>query len=580
MRVALRWAFRPRTCPRVGSYLPLRNRITAPALSNIWYTRDVRRAYSSRKDEPSTKEQPSGVESVSKALRENVSNKDNDLLATVHIPEDPSGVLSSNHPVTSILSNSSIIVQRQLEMMNVFVGFEQANKYIIMGPNGDHIGYLAEEDHGIGKTMARQAFRTHRSFTAHVFDRDQQEVLRFHRPFSWISSRIRIYDAFSRSDAPAYTPSTALQGTSAQSALDHQSTAQTSSLPLSSMRIIGEAQQQWAPFRRKYNLFLARDLEALEGNTNAPQLTSGELPLSNTKALEVAQEDNREMGFAQFAYVDEPLLSWDFSLLSEDSRLLGSVNRNFAGFAREIFTDTGVYALRMDAAGLKVEPRHLISQTGHSAADTVDAQHAGMTLDQRAVMLATAVSIDFDYFSRHSSAGASGGMGFMPIWFPMGGGSSSSTTEGAPQPQGTGSERGLQDPNNPDSESWRDAPILEGAAGGLVWDETSRRMASNPNDQPGMADGNFARQHQPAPEAAQQGSPGQVGGEEIWGGDGGDPWADDGQSPTNNGGSSWGNTGDGGGSSSGGSNGGAGSGGSGGGEGGGGFFSDIGDSFF
>lgn len=34
----------------------------------------------------------------------------------------------------------------------------------------------------------------------------------------------------------------------------------------------------------------------------------------------------------------------------------------------------------------------------------------GMTLDERAVMLATAVSIDFDYFSRHSGRG-----GVMPF---------------------------------------------------------------------------------------------------------------------------------------------------------------------
>ncbi|KAL8704612.1 MAG: hypothetical protein Q9225_008077, partial [Loekoesia sp. 1 TL-2023] len=52
-----------------------------------------------------------------------------------------------------------------------------------------------------------------------------------------------------------------------------------------------------------------------------------------------------------------------------------------------------------------------------------------MTLDQRAVMLATAVSIDFDYFSRHSGAG--GGMGWMPLWFPMGGGEAAAAGEAA-----------------------------------------------------------------------------------------------------------------------------------------------------
>ena len=42
-----------------------------------------------------------------------------------------------------------------------------------------------------------------------------------------------------------------------------------------------------------------------------------------------------------------------------------------------------------------------------------------MTLDQRAVMLATAVSVDFDYFSRHSGRG---GVLPMPMWIPWWGG--------------------------------------------------------------------------------------------------------------------------------------------------------------
>lgn len=55
----------------------------------------------------------------------------------------------------------------------------------------------------------------------------------------------------------------------------------------------------------------------------------------------MAENASENVEFAQFAYVDEPFLSWDFSLKSADDRLIGSVNRNFAGFGREIFTDTG-----------------------------------------------------------------------------------------------------------------------------------------------------------------------------------------------------------------------------------------------
>jgi hypothetical protein len=145
------------------------------------------------------------------------------------------------------------------------------------------------------------------------------------------------------------------------------------------MRVIGEAQQQWAPLRRKYNLFLHRD--------------------DNTAD--------------QFAHVNEPFLSWDFSLRGEDGSLVGSVNRNFSGLARELFADVGVYVLQMDSA----QPD--ANEEGATATPS-------MTLDQRAVMLATAVSIDFDYFSR-----SRGGMGFMPLWMIGGGEGAGVGTAGA-----------------------------------------------------------------------------------------------------------------------------------------------------
>lgn len=225
---------------------------------------------------------------------------------------------------------------------------------------------------------------------------------------------MRVYDAIGNN--LTHSPSDALQGTSTGSIVN-QISAQISSIPLSEMRVIGAAEQEWAPLRRKYNLFLARNLEQTKSDSQVAQITSGDLPLSNSKGLQVVEGDSREVGFMQFARVDEPFLSWDFNLLSEDKRLIGSVNRNFVGFARELFTDTGVYALRMDAAGLASEPGHVISKTGELSRDSQEF-NPGMTLDQRAVMLATAVSIDFDYFSRHSN---SSGMGFMPLWFPMGG---------------------------------------------------------------------------------------------------------------------------------------------------------------
>ena len=215
--------------------------------------------------------------------------------------------------------------------------------------------------------------------------------------------------------------STALQKTTAGtlSTNINDLPSQISNLSLSEMRIIGEAQQQWAPLARKYSLFLHRPSDWDDSSSTAPQLASGELPLSSSTQLQMSSTtpEASDRGYSQFAYVNEPFLSWDFSLKSSSDQLIGSVNRNFAGFGREIFTDTGVYALRMDSVGLAKEPRHLISKTGEQGLTASGESKAGMSLDQRAVMLATAVSVDFDYFSRQRS----GLGGFMPLWFPWGG---------------------------------------------------------------------------------------------------------------------------------------------------------------
>jgi hypothetical protein len=130
------------------------------------------------------------------------------------------------------------------------------------------------------------------------------------------------------------------------------------------------------------------------------------------------------------------MLSWDFTMADIYGNLIGSINRNFRGFGREIFTDTGQYVLRMDAASPETTnisnsgavrrfPERIIdllpvpeekstssSFRRHKNMELVKEKPKmelvertsakGLTLDERAVMLATAVSIDFDYFSHAS----------------------------------------------------------------------------------------------------------------------------------------------------------------------------------
>ncbi|KAI9137102.1 Scramblase-domain-containing protein [Paraphysoderma sedebokerense] len=214
------------------------------------------------------------------------------------------------------------------------MGFEQANKYAIKDPNGVDVGFIAEED-GLGKSLMRNFFHTHRRFNAMVMDTQGNVVLKIHRPFSFINSRLYVY-----------------------SQPDNQ--------------LIGEVHQQWHLWRRKYNLF--------------------------NKSQE------------QFAKIDMPLLSWEFEMIDESGKRIGMVGRNFSGFMREIFTDTGQYVVRMDAASAQIQPQLPSGQTAMSSTSSVPVAQTivqsepsrPMTLDERAVALACAVSIDFDYFSRHS----------------------------------------------------------------------------------------------------------------------------------------------------------------------------------
>ncbi|KAK9449689.1 uncharacterized protein V1518DRAFT_414390 [Limtongia smithiae] len=245
---------------------------------------------------------------------------------------NPDGVLQPSDRVAYLLENPALVIERQIEYMNVFMGFEQANKYALMDVSGNQIGYAEEVDFGIMKAIARQVYRLHRPFTVNIYDSSGNIALQLYRPFSWINSYVKVK-----------VPATVEEDE----------------------RIIGEVQQSWHPWRRRYNLFVS-------------DRTAG------------------SDAYDQFAAIDAPVFSFTFELQDERSRLLGVVDRNWVGLGRELFTDTGVYILKMDAATTEEE--------------SISEKAPGMTLDERAVMLAAAVSIDYDYFSRHSRPG--GGLFF------------------------------------------------------------------------------------------------------------------------------------------------------------------------
>lgn len=381
----------------------LRRAVERPLLTA---TRGIRVNRTNRNGPRATRRPPTPVSATSKTRAIDAANTRpiDDSKAVVVIPQDAESVLgtSGSEAAQRLVSHGALVVCRQIEMLNVFVGFEQANKYVVYDSGGACVGYIAEDSGSMATGVVRQLAGTHRPFQCTVLDPAGNPVMKVRRPFALVNSRITI------------------------SAIDHAGTEV----------VIGEVRQRWHALRRKYDLLLARP----------------------------------ESRMAQFGVIDEPTLSWDFSALDEEGRLLGSINRNMRGLVRELFTDTGHYVVRMDAASAKTtnlstsgalvaqpqtqeaaEARDAIANTGHrSLLTTAAASNAGgalaniekrpMNLDERAVLLATAISVDFDYFSKMSHAGG-GGLGMMPFFLPIPGfgGGGASTPEAVP-----GQEAGME----------------------------------------------------------------------------------------------------------------------------------------
>lgn len=253
----------------------------------------------------------------------------NDPYYSFHLPDNTNGIITPHDPIYDILKEPTLVIERQIEFMNLFIGFEQANRYIIMNALGERIGYMEEKDVGFGKMLGRQFFRLHRPFDIDVFNARGELAMSIKRPFSWINSHIKAL-------LPGY---------------DHNNEIM--------YEVVGESVQSWHLWRRKYNLFKLED--------------------------ETTDE------YEQFGAVDAPFLSFDFPVKNAAGEVVASIDRNWVGLGREMFTDTGVYILRYDPKSF---------EGMETAYGTISKQ--GITLDQRAVILSCFTSIDFDYFSRHS----------------------------------------------------------------------------------------------------------------------------------------------------------------------------------
>jgi Scramblase len=132
-------------------------------------------------------------------------------------PKPISRALSFPSSLENILRQDSILVHRQYEMLNIFLGYEQHNKYNITNAEGMNLGYILEEN-TFWRVILRQVIGTHRPLKAVVLDPQGQVLLEVKRPWTFINSRLSVL--------------------------------------YSDKNLIGEVHQVWHLWRRRYELFL------------------------------------------------------------------------------------------------------------------------------------------------------------------------------------------------------------------------------------------------------------------------------------------------------------------------------------
>lgn len=119
--------------------------------------------------------------------------------------------------------------------------------------------------------------------------------------------------------------------------------------------VLGEVHMNWHMWRRRYNLYVDK---------------------------------------AQFASVDSGFLAVDFDMRDIEGRKIASVNKDFTGFARELFTDARQYVIRMDPSYGLEHDATLVSDAATLGTSTEDLG-AKVGHRERAVILASAIAVDF-----------------------------------------------------------------------------------------------------------------------------------------------------------------------------------------
>eukprot|EP00823_Brevimastigomonas_motovehiculus_P002003 TRINITY_DN1296_c1_g1_i2.p1 TRINITY_DN1296_c1_g1~~TRINITY_DN1296_c1_g1_i2.p1 ORF type:complete len:585 (-),score=212.57 TRINITY_DN1296_c1_g1_i2:244-1998(-) len=360
------------------------------------------------------------------------------------------GVLPFDAPTLQLFSNKKLIIGREMEYLDIFMGFKTAQKYTIRNQEGELVGFIVEED-SLAKSIARNALRSHRSFSASILDVKGQVIFKVVRPMYLVESKMEVQDKWGN--------------------------------------LIGEVHMDWHLYRRKYTLFLRRTQFA---KVDAPIL-AWQFPILDRNEEEMAIIDRNFTGLLREMYADagryvvhfgerlsdevvdeeghhirvEPrsvdiiqdnISSSSSSSPSSSSSSFSSSSSSFPSASAAASSNSSYMPLNEEKLAeveakkrskfLELKQKALVlyqqklnssssssssssaSSSSSSAspfvpstAPAIDAQIAqdlplrgrSLVLDERSIALALAIAVDYDYFSRYRP-----GVG-QPWFFPWGG---------------------------------------------------------------------------------------------------------------------------------------------------------------
>lgn len=95
-----------------------------------------------------------------------------------------------NPQLQNMLMQDAIIVQQAIEMSNVLLGIDSANKYDVFAPTGHKLGSVAEIGRGAGGFIMRQLFNNARACKLQIFDIQGTEIGLIDKPFRFIFSEM------------------------------------------------------------------------------------------------------------------------------------------------------------------------------------------------------------------------------------------------------------------------------------------------------------------------------------------------------------------------------------------------------